>query len=394
MVYKAPLLPDAAIKYLYFLMKYNIIKNMRRPKPSNSIESIKKIGIFSWSIIGFLIILALILYLIFLVRIAVIPILLALAIGYLLGPLVRFFQKKMRKGFAVALTYLLFIELLFIVFFFVIPIITDQFRVFIDRFPSYLQNLDNTINNFIRNSVIAHNIENFLGKKIVAPDTNAIIQYIMNRINFGELDILQTATVFTRSIINIILYIIVGPILGIYILMDADKIKTIFIKALPRRSRLQAAIIIDKINRVAGRYIRAQILVSIIVGVLCTIVLLILRIDLAILLGFIAGLLNIIPLVGPIIGAVPAALAALFISPLKALLVIILFIAIQQIDNYVISPNIMKYQVRVHPGLIILSLMAGGALFGFWGLIIAVPIVAILQETLKYYLFEKNKTAS
>jgi predicted PurR-regulated permease PerM len=54
----------------------------------------------------------------------------------------------------------------------------------------------------------------------------------------------------------------------------------------------------------------------------------------------------------------------------------------------------MKYQVGVHPGLIILSLMAGGALFGFWGLIIAVPLVAILQETLKYYLFEKNKTAS
>ncbi len=367
---------------------------MRRQKPSNNIETIKKVGIFSWSIIGFLIIIALIFYLIFQIRIAVIPVLLALAIGYILGPLVLFFEKKMRKGFAVALTYILFIGLLIVVFFFVIPIIIDQFRVFIDRLPSYLENLDNTINDFIQNSVIAHNIENLLGKKIIAPDTSAIIQYIMNRINLGELDILQTATVFTRSILNIILYIIVGPILGIYILMDADKIKTIFIKALPRRSRPQVTIIIDKINRVAGRYIRAQILVSIIVGVLCTIVLLVLRIDLAIMLGFIAGLLNIIPLLGPIIGAVPAALAALFISPLKALLVILLFIAIQQIDNYVISPNIMKHQVGVHPGLIILSLIAGGALFGFWGLIIAVPIVAILQETLKYYLFEKNKTAS
>ena len=367
---------------------------MRRPKQSHSIETIKKIGIFSWSIIGFLVIIALFFYLIFQIRIAIIPFLLALVIAYVLGPLVRFFKRKMRKGFAVALTYLLFIGLLFVVFFFVIPIIIDQFRVFIDKLPSYIENLDHTIDNFIQNSVIAHNIENLLGKKIVAPDTDAIIQYIMNRMNLTEMNILQSATVFTRSILNIILYIIVGPILGIYILMDADKIKTTFIKALPRRAKPQAAIIIEKINRVAGRYVRAQILVSIIVGVLCTIVLLVLRIDFAILLGFIAGLLNIIPLLGPIIGAVPAALAALFISPLKALLVIILFIVIQQIDNYVISPNIMKSQVGVHPGLIILSLMAGGALFGFWGLIIAVPFVAILQEILKYYLFEKNKIVS
>ena len=122
--------------------------------------------------------------------------------------------------------------------------------------------------------------------------------------------------------------------------------------------------------------------------------LLILKVDFAVLLGFIAGLFNIIPLLGPIIGAIPAALAALFISPLKAALVILLFIAIQQIDNYVISPNIMKYQVGVHPGIIIFSLMAGGALLGMWGLIIAVPTVAVLQEILRYYLFEKNKITS
>jgi len=76
------------------------------------------------------------------------------------------------------------------------------------------------------------------------------------------------------------------------------------------------------------------------------------------------------------------------------LLVILLFIAVQQLDNYVISPNVMKFQVGVHPGIIIFSLMAGGALFGFWGLLIAVPTVAIIQETLKYYLLEKKRMHS
>jgi len=91
---------------------------------------------------------------------------------------------------------------------------------------------------------------------------------------------------------------------------------------------------------------------------------------------------------------VPAALVALFISPMKALLVVLLFIAVQQIDNYLISPNIMRYQVGVHPGIIIVSLIAGGAIFGMWGLLLAVPTVAVIQEILRYLLLERRRVAS
>jgi len=212
--------------------------------------------------------------------------------------------------------------------------------------------------------------------------------------NLEEINIFQRATTLGKSVLNIVLYFIVGPLLGVYLLMHAEKIKTTFMRIIPKKFKNNTAVVLDRINKVAGKYVRGQIFISIIIGILCTVVLLVLKVDFAILLGFIAGILNIIPLLGPIIGAIPAALAALFISPLKALLVIVLFIAIQQIDNYVISPNVMKYQVGVHPGIIILSLMVGGGLFGIWGLIIAVPTVAVLQEILRYYLLEKNRTAS
>jgi predicted PurR-regulated permease PerM len=242
--------------------------------------------------------------------------------------------------------------------------------------------------------MIINSIENLIGQEIVAPEMGAISHYFMGRFDLENIDLLEQATAFTRSIINILLYFVVGPLLGIYILMDADRLRDVFIRVMPKKYRKDVGNTIDRISHVAGRYIRGQILVSIIIGILCTIVLLVLRVDFAILLGAIAGIFNLIPLLGPIIGGIPAALAALFISPLKALLVILLFIAIQQIDNYVISPNVMKYQVGVHPGLIIFSLMAGGALFGFWGLLIAVPTVAIVQETLRYYLLDKNKPTS
>ncbi len=367
---------------------------MRFFKPQNGLKTIKNIGIFSWSIIGFLLIAALFFYVLYLVRIAIIPLIIAIAIAYLLTPLVVLFQKKMRKIFAVTLTYVIFLTIIFLVFFFIIPIIIDQFQVFIENFPTYIDNLTNVVNDFLKNSALIKNIENMIGSEIIPKDASGITQYFLSRIDLEKINIIEWTTTFGRSILNIILYIIVGPLLGIYILNHADKIRNILLKVMPKRFRKHINIVLDRINRVAGRYIRAQILVSIIVGILCTIVLLVLKVDFAILLGFIAGLLNLIPLLGPIIGAVPAALAALFISPLKAVLVILLFIVIQQIDNYVISPNIMKYQVGVHPGIIILSLMVGGALFNVWGLLIAVPTVAVLQEVLKYYLLEKNKIAS
>ncbi|MDZ7838682.1 MAG: AI-2E family transporter [Actinomycetota bacterium] len=266
----------------------------------------------------------------------------------------------------------------------------DQFKVFISNFPSYLENLTTVIDDFLTNSALVQNVENLMGTEFIPRDTSSITQYFLDRMDLNQIDLFQQATIFTRNIINWVVNFIIGPIIGFYVLKDTNKLRSIFIKVLPVSLRPQAVALLDKINMVAGRYLRGQLLISFIVGVLCTVVLLILRVDFAVLLGFIAGILNMVPFLGPILGAIPAALTALFLSPLKALLVVLLFIAIQQIDNYFITPTIMKYQVRVHPAIIIFSLITGGAIFGFWGLLLAVPVVAIVQEILKFYLLEKR----
>ena len=357
-------------------------------------NKIKDIGIFSWSIIGLLLIIALLFYIIYLIRLAIIPLIIAVIVAYLLTPIVALLQKKMRRIFAVAIAYIFFIGIIFVMFFFIIPVIIDQSRTFIDKFPMYMDNLSRIINDFLNKSPLIVSVENIIGKEIAPIDASGITQFLIGRINLEEIDIFQRATDFGKLLINVVLYLIVGPLLGIYILNSGDRMRDIFLKAFPRKYKIQANIMLDRINKVIGKYIRARILISVFVGILSTAVLLILKVDLAMLLGFIAGLFNMIPLIGPIIGAIPAALAALFISPLKALLVILFFVAIQLLDGYLISPNILKYQIVVHPGIIIFSLMVGGVLLGFWGFLIAVPAAAVLQEILKYYLFEKNKTAS
>ncbi|MBM3705367.1 MAG: AI-2E family transporter [Actinobacteria bacterium] len=300
----------------------------------------------------------------------------------------------MRRAFAILITYVIFTGLIFTIFFFAIPLIIDQFKVFITQLPVYIQNVTEIINQFIEKNVLIKNIESAIGRQFLPLDTNAITNYIINTFGLSSTNFLQNATIFTRSIVNIIITIIIGPLIGIYILKDADRLRSLFIKILPAKYKIQTSDIMDRINNVGGRYIRGQILVSVIVGVLCTLILFLLKVDFAILLGFVAGALNLIPFLGPIIGAIPAALAALFISPLKALLVILLFIGVQQLDNYVISPNVMKYQVGVHPAIMIFSLIAAGALLGPMGLLLAVPTTAIIQAVLKYYLLEKRNIRS
>ena len=164
---------------------------MRKKMPPQNRDTIKRIGIFSWSIIGFLVIAALFFYVIYLIRIAVVPLLIATAIAYLISPLMNLLKRKMRRGFVVAITYIIFTGVIGLIFFFFIPVVIDQFRVFIGRFPSYIENLNLTISNFVERSIIINSIENLIGQEIVAPDMGAISQYFMGRFDLENMNLVM-----------------------------------------------------------------------------------------------------------------------------------------------------------------------------------------------------------
>ncbi len=373
----------------------NLRKKIKEDLSQNTRSStMKDLGVFSWSLIGFIIIIALIFYIIYLVRTAVTPLLIGIIIAYMLIPLVKLFQKKMKKIFAVTITYIIFLAVISVILFFIIPLVVQQFKTFIMQIPEYFQSLSDFLNNLVATNTLVQNLQDFLQIENGQFTSGEISKYLLGLLNIENFNIFKGATTVTRTALNIVVNFIIGPILGFYILKDTDTIRASFMKIIPPRKKLEVDTVLTKINKVFSRYVRGQLLISIIVGILCTIALLILRIDFAVLLGFIAGLFNLIPFLGPVVGAIPAAFTALFISPIKALLVVIIFIGIQQIDNYVISPNILKYQVGLHPAIIIISLLAGGAVFGWIGLLLAVPIVAIIQELLRYYLVEKKRPTS
>lgn len=148
--------------------------------------------------------------------------------------------------------------------------------------------------------------------------------------------------------------------------------------------------IVKRIEDRLGAWVRGQLLLMLIVGVFSYIGLLILRVEYALPLAIIAGVLEILPMIGPIISGVPAVLVALTVSPFLAVSVAALYFLIQQVENSVIVPQVMKKSVGFSPLLTIVALMIGARLAGVTGAVLAIPIVVTAQVIISYFLFDSD----
>ncbi|SMP67899.1 AI-2E family transporter [Anoxynatronum buryatiense] len=181
------------------------------------------------------------------------------------------------------------------------------------------------------------------------------------------------------SLVSSLVTLVTVPVLTFYFMKDGDKIAGSVKRSVPPGSRQWMLPLARQIDDVLGGFIRGQLIVALFVGILSGMALLLLGIDFALILGIVAGITNIIPYLGPFIGAVPAVLMALLTSPLQTLWVILAFTVIQQVESSVISPRIVGKRVGLHPTLVILALLTGGALWGLVGLLIAVPAAAVVR---------------
>ena len=143
-----------------------------------------------------------------------------------------------------------------------------------------------------------------------------------------------------------------------------------------------------------GRWLQVQLLASAIVGVLVFIGLSIFGIRHRVLLALLAALLEVIPFVGPLLAAVPAVLLGFLKSPIVALWTLVVYAVVQQIENHVIVPNIMRRVVGLNPVVVIIALLIGGELAGVPGIILAVPVAVVAVELLKDLDHHHNSAGS
>jgi len=157
-----------------------------------------------------------------------------------------------------------------------------------------------------------------------------------------------------------------------------------FEAAIPARVETDVRNVLRIVDDILSAYIRGQLLLCLAVGVMSTVGFVVIGLDFAVLLGVMIGLFEFIPFVGPILGAIPALIVAVIQSPITALWTILVIFAVQQAENLFLVPRVAGKSVRLHPALVMFVLVIGNEALGLWGMIIAVPLTAILRDVFKY----------
>jgi predicted PurR-regulated permease PerM len=314
------------------------------------------------------------------------PYLLGLVMAYLLLPLVNWLDRKMpdrlhrwrvARPLAIVVTYLLVGAIVAGILAFFVPLLVDQARILVERWPELASRVEDwgtrgwgwyieKIPDDWRQDIEA-NLRGLLDDVIAAVQRGVVATI---RTVFGT--------------ISFIIGLVVIPFWLFYILQDESQVKQGAMRAIPHQLRDDVRCMASLIDDVLSAYIRGQFLLVLFVGGMATLSLVIIGVPFALVLGLIAGILEVLPYVGPILGAIPAVLVALLANPVSAIWVALAFFLIQQVENLVLVPRIAGQSVKLHPALVMVVLIVGNELAGFVGMLVAVPVSAIIRDIFKY----------
>lgn len=309
------------------------------------------------------------------------PFALALFLTYLLNPLVvvltrRGFGRLGAVYFIVALLFLL--TVLFLLY--VLPILLSRLESFIGDLPRLLQDLEEFFQR--REEEMEHILLRGRLGSLLLNFTEEVRELFLT---FMERTLQGITSLFSQ-----IFSLLLAPILAFYFLRDWEELGKGLRSYLPAKEQERLSYLGRELDQVLGGFIRGQILASILVGSLIGIGLACMGVESSLIFGILAGITNLIPYLGPILGAIPPILMTLFQDPMQAIGVLVLFVVIQQLESWLISPRVFSSTLGLHPLPIFFSLLAGGYLFGFLGLILAVPlagVVKIILNLIQPYLF-------
>jgi len=180
-------------------------------------------------------------------------------------------------------------------------------------------------------------------------------------------------------------------VLAFYLTVGQDGVEKFILATVPTTYEDYSLDLYFRVRHKIGKWLKAQLILSVIVFICVFIGLWMLDVQYAFLLALLAGLFEIIPFVGPVFSGGVAVLISLSTSFSVALYTLALFVIIQQIENHVLVPSIMRFTTDLNPALVIIALILGGAVFGFAGLILAVPAAVLLQEIAADWEHKKNR---
>lgn len=342
--------------------------------------------IFRWIAITILVLFAAVTlgYIINSLRLLLFFVVLAVFLAYLIDPLVklirrpfksRHLERFMPRPLAIVIAFAIVLSVVGLAVSYIAPRAVEQAKDFGASLPNYATSLRQAINDMNRRF-----------------DRLRVPEEVQTRINdqlvlVGE-QITTTAGGFLLSLLIYLPWIVIVPILTFFMLKDGELIRVSTLKMFPPgRWRERAGLVLTDISNSIAAYTRAMLVSSVFIGTICSVGFYIIGLRYALLLGILAGIFEFVPLLGPLtIGIISTAVAALGSDPQRGIWVAIFLIVLRVFHDYVSYPRIVREGIHLHPLLIILSILAGEQIAGITGVVLAIPIVAILTVLYKHVL--------
>jgi predicted PurR-regulated permease PerM len=309
-----------------------------------------------------------------------------LALAFVLDPAVTWLHRGgIPRWLGVIISYAALVAVVWLVIAYAVPPISRQTRVFLDHLPELgasVREVGEAVRRWYEGLALPAGLRETIDESIRNGEQalGDILRGIAGPI-VGTL--LRTAT--------FILGLIVIPVWLFFVLKDRERFPAAVAGALPPAWRADALNLMTLLGRVGGRWVRGQLLLGASIFLLTAFLLTLLSVfgfpqfgEFTLVLALIAGVLEWFPIIGPIVAAIPAVLIALSISVPAAIAIVVIYTAIQQFENHFLVPKVMGDAVDLHPAVMIVSLVVGGALFGLGGAILAAPTVAAGRDVYRY----------
>lgn len=312
------------------------------------------------------------LWLVFILRDVLVSLFIAVIVTTALAPAVYWLRNRARLPFGITLliVYIAVIAVFVGLGFIIIPPLINQVGNFISVLPRF------TATAFENIGVLqGAQADQFQGESV---------SFITDRIG----DVAKGAYSVTLTLFSSFIGLVSILVFSFYLLIEKERVEDFLVNNMPfvkAKRRKQLMEIITHIEMKLGAWARGQLALCVIIGVITYLGLWIFNVPFRLPLAVIAGLLEIVPVIGPIISAIPAVIVVLAYNPVQALLVVGLYTMIQQLENHLIVPQVMKRAVGFSPLVSILAIMVGSSLMGIPGALLAIPFVATVFVILEYY---------
>lgn len=325
-------------------------------------------------------------WLVYLLSPVITPFAISAVLAYLGDPLVDRLEKasiwrwKLGRMVAVSIVFVLMLCLLTIVLLLLVPMLLNQVQLLVQRFPAWIDWLTSTAVPWLAAKS---------GYDLTHLDTAEFTDMAKNywrEISGAAIKVMDILSRGGTAVATFLTNLILIPVVTFYLLRDWDKLVMGIRDLLPRKLEGEISQMATDVDQVLGAFFRGQLMVMLALSVIYAIGLSLAGIEFAVLIGLGAGLLSIVPYLGSIVGLLVAAGAALFQyhDVLHLVLVFLVFGVGQSAEGMYLTPKLVGDQIGLHPVTVIFAVLAGGQLFGFLGILLALPVAAALNVLVRH----------